>query len=149
MIKTTAASPNAGTDEFLHDVLHGLGRVPKHLSCKYFYDARGSQLFDRICELPEYYPTRCEAEVLRHNSSEMANLFGPRCVLIEYGSGSSRKTRLLLDRLLDPAAYVPVDISAEHLLLAARALAVRYPGLAIRPVAADFTKPFDGWQFPA
>src|SRR5262249_9720443 len=85
---------------------------------------------------------RCEAEVLQRHAAEMAGLFGPRCVLVEYGSGSSRKTRLLLNHLNDPAAYVPVDISAEHLLQSARALAVRYPGLAVRPVAADFTRPF-------
>src|SRR6516165_5318656 len=96
---------------FRADVLCGLRQSPKQLPCKYFYDARGSQLFDRICELPEYYPTRCEAEVLRRHAAEMAELFGPRCVLVEYGSGSSRKTRLLLERLRDAAAYVPVDIS--------------------------------------
>jgi dimethylhistidine N-methyltransferase len=142
MIPTTASAPPAATAEFLRDVFDGLARAPKVLSCKYFYDARGSELFERICELDEYYPTRCEAEILRHHGTEMAELFGPRCVLIEYGSGSSRKTRLLLDRLDDPAAYVPVDISAEHLLHSARALALRYPGLAIRPVAADFTRSF-------
>jgi dimethylhistidine N-methyltransferase len=142
MIKSTVTLPAAATGDFLRDALHGLSRVPKQLPCKYFYDARGSELFDRICELPEYYPTRCEAEVLRKHAAEMAELFGPRCVLVEYGSGSSRKTRLLRGRLRDPAAYVPGDISAEHLLLSARALAVRFPGLAIRPVAADFTRPF-------
>jgi dimethylhistidine N-methyltransferase len=142
MIKTTASLHDAASGEFLRDVLDGLSGTSKQLPCKYFYDARGSQLFDRICELPEYYPTRCEAEVLRKHAAEMADLFGPRCVLVEYGSGSSRKTRLLLERLRDVAAYVPVDISAEHLLLSARALAVRFAGLAIRPVAADFTRPF-------
>jgi L-histidine Nalpha-methyltransferase len=143
MIKTTASPPNAATAEFLRDVVDGLSRTPKQLPCKYFYDARGSELFDRICALPEYYPTRCEAEILRRHAPEMAALFGPRCVLIEYGSGSSRKTRLLLNRSPDLAAYVPVDISAEHLLLSARGLSQRYPGLAIRPVAADFTRPFN------
>jgi L-histidine N-alpha-methyltransferase len=142
MIPTTSSAPNTATAEFLRDVLDGLAREPKVLPCKYFYDARGSELFERICELEEYYPTRCEAEILRNQAAEMAALFGPRCVLIEYGSGSSRKTRLLLDRLNEPAAYVPVDISAEHLLHSARALAIRYPGLAIRPVAADFTRSF-------
>jgi dimethylhistidine N-methyltransferase len=142
MIKTTASPLHAATDEFLRDVVDGLSRSPKQLPCKYFYDARGSELFEQICELPEYYPTRCEAEILRRRAPEMAKLFGPRCVLVEYGSGSSRKTRLLLDRIPDLAAYVPVDISAEHLLQSARALSLRYPGLAIRPVAADFTRPF-------
>src|SRR5262249_33305880 len=141
-LPTTVPSSAAACGEFLRDVLDGLSRAPKELPCKYFYDARGSALFDRICELEEYYPTRCEAEGLRRHAGEMAELFGPRCVLVEYGSGSSRKTRLLLDRLRDPAAYVPVDISAEHLLASARRLAARYPGLVIRPVAADFTRPF-------
>jgi dimethylhistidine N-methyltransferase len=149
MINTTASLPSAATAEFLRDVLDGLSRTPKQLPCKYFYDARGSELFDRICELEEYYPTRCETEVLRDYAGEMADLFGPHCVLIEYGSGSSRKTRLLLDRLHEPAAYVPVDISAEHLLISARGLAHRYPGLTIRPVAADFTRPFALPPLPA
>lgn len=149
MTRTTASPQTAATGDFLRDVLDGLSGEPKLLPCKYFYDARGSQLFDEICGLEEYYPTRCEAEVLSRNAPEMADLFGPRCVLIEYGSGSSRKTRLLLDRLHDPAAYVPVDISAEHLLAAARGLARRYPGLVIRPVAADFTRPFTMPPLPA
>jgi L-histidine Nalpha-methyltransferase len=149
MINTKASLPSAATDEFLRDVVDGLSRAPKELPCKYFYDARGSELFDRICELEEYYPTRCEAELLRDRAAEMADIFGPHCVLIEYGSGSSRKTRLLLDRLREPAAYVPVDISAEHLLLSARALARRYPGLTIRPVAADFTRSFSLPPLPA
>lgn len=149
MTRTTASLPAAASGAFLRDALEGLAREPKLLPCKYFYDARGSQLFDQICDLEEYYPTRCEAEVLRRNAAEMAGLFGPRCVLIEYGSGSSRKTRLLLDRLSDAAAYVPVDISAEHLLLSARGLARRYPGLVIRPVAADFTGPFTLPPLPA
>jgi dimethylhistidine N-methyltransferase len=149
MIHTTASQPNAATADFLRDVVDGLAHELKTLPCKYFYDVHGSELFDRICELPEYYPTRCETEVLHDRAAEMADLFGPRCVLIEYGSGSSRKTRLLLDKLHDPAAYVPVDISAEHLLLSARALSVRYPGLAIRPLAADFTRPFTLPPLPA
>jgi dimethylhistidine N-methyltransferase len=149
MTPTTTSRIDHAAAEFLRDVLDGLGREPKQLPCKYFYDARGSALFEQICELPEYYPTRCEAEVLRRHATEMAGLFGPRCVLIEYGSGSSRKTRLLLRQLLDPAAYVPVDISAEHLLLSARGLALRFPELVIRPVAADFTRSFALPPLPA
>ncbi len=146
---TTARPLASASGEFLRDVLDGLARVPKRLPCKYFYDARGSELFEQICELEEYYPTRSEAEVLARRGAEMADLCGRRCVLIEYGSGSSRKTRLLLERLRDPAAYVPVDISAEHLLLSARGLALRFPGLVIRPVAADFTRPFGLPPLPA
>jgi dimethylhistidine N-methyltransferase len=123
-------------------VLDGLRRPRKELPCKYFYDARGSELFERICGLGEYYPTRCELEILERYAGEMADAAGRGCVLIEYGSGSSRKTRLLLDRLREPAAYVPVDISAEHLARSAAALSRRYPGLAVLPVAVDFTGPF-------
>jgi dimethylhistidine N-methyltransferase len=128
-------------DELLHDVLRGLSQAHKHLPCKYFYDEEGSRLFDRICELPEYYPTRTEAAILRRHGREIAELLGPRCALIEYGSGSSLKTRLLLDQVPRAAAYVPVDISGEHLARSARALEARYPGLRVLPVCADFTRP--------
>ncbi len=126
----------------VRDALRGLLRSPKQLPCKYFYDAEGSRLFDAICALPEYYPTRCELAILEREADAIARLLGPDCVLIEYGSGSSVKTRLLLDRLDRPAAYVPVDISSEPLYLAARRLAARYPRLAVRPIVADFTRPF-------
>ena len=129
-------------ERFLSDVLEGLARSAKTLPCKYFYDARGSALFDRICTLPEYYPTRTELAILRRHAGAMAAAIGPRCLLVEYGSGSSTKTRLLLDRLADPAAYVPVDISREHLLQSAAALAAHYPRLRVIPVCADFTRPF-------
>jgi L-histidine Nalpha-methyltransferase len=129
-------------ERFLSDVLEGLARSAKTLPCKYFYDARGSALFDRICTLPEYYPTRTELAILRRHAPAMAAAIGPRCLLVEYGSGSSTKTRLLLDRLADPAAYVPVDISREHLLQSAAALAAHYPRLRVTPVCADFTRPF-------
>jgi dimethylhistidine N-methyltransferase len=127
---------------FLADVLDGLTRPRKSLPCKYFYDERGSALFDRICELPEYYPTRTELGILRRHAGEMAEALGPRCLVVEYGSGSSTKTSLLLERLERPAAYVPVDISREHLLRSAAALARRHPGLRVIPVCADFTQPF-------
>ena len=129
-------------ERFLADVLEGLGRGPKALPCKYFYDARGSALFDRICTLPEYYPTRTELGILRRHAAAMAAAIGPRALLVEYGSGSSTKTRLLLDRLAEPAAYVPVDISRDHLLASAEALAAHYPNLRVIPVCADFTAPF-------
>jgi dimethylhistidine N-methyltransferase len=129
-------------ERFLADLLEGLSRPQKSIPCKYFYDARGSALFDRICELEEYYPTRTEVAILRRCAPELAAAVGPRCALVEYGSGSSTKTRLLLDHLADPAAYVPVDISRAHLLRAARALALRYPRLRVLPVCVDFTRPF-------
>jgi L-histidine Nalpha-methyltransferase len=146
-MKTTAAplsgSRPSSADGFLCDVLHGLRRRRKRLPCKYFYDDAGSALFDRICELDEYYLTRCELDLLRRHAGEMAEAAGPRAALIEYGSGSSLKTRLLLDQLREPAAYVPVDISGEHLNRSAARLRRRYPALPVLPVAADFTQPFE------
>jgi dimethylhistidine N-methyltransferase len=127
---------------FLRDVRRGLSQTPKRLPSKYFYDARGSRLFDEICLLPEYYPTRTELQIMEHSVDAMAECIGPQATLIEYGSGSSLKTRLLLDALVDPYAYLPVDISREHLQRAARAIADDYPDLVVRPIAADFTREF-------
>lgn len=129
-------------DDFRADVLRGLSTPNKRLACKYLYDAAGSKLFEQICDLPEYYLTRTELGIMHRHADEMAAMIGERCLLIEYGSGSSTKTRILLDRLESPAAYVPVDIAREQLLEAAAALADDYPALAVRPVCADFTLPF-------
>jgi dimethylhistidine N-methyltransferase len=141
----TNASPilNVGpaSEQFRSDVLRGLRRRHKTLPCKYFYDAAGSRLFDAICGLPEYYPTRTELAILRAHADDMAQWLGPKVALIEYGSGSSVKTRLVLEALDHPAAYLPVDISGEHLHSAARQLAIDYPQLIVRPVCADFTRP--------
>ncbi len=128
-------------DDFRADVLHGLAAEQKELPCKYFYDQAGAQLFERICSLPEYYLTRTELAILRRYRGEMAELLGERCLLIEFGSGSITKTRMLLDHLAKPSAYVPVDISREQLLSAACLLARDYPGLEVCPVCADFTRP--------
>lgn len=130
-------------DTFLDDVLAGLARPQKALPCKYFYDAQGSRLFDAICELEEYYPTRTEMAIMQRHAADMAEHLGPGCLLVEYGSGSSLKTRILLDHLREPAAYVPIDISGAHLLASARALQQRYPRLAIHPVCADYTAAFE------
>src|SRR5262245_55786180 len=111
-------------ERFLADALSGLRRPAKTLPFKYFYDAEGSKLFDQICALPEYYPTRTELRILRAHAAEMVDALGPETLLIEYGSGSSVKTRLLLDRLVRTVAYVPVDVSREHLLAAERGLRV-------------------------
>jgi L-histidine Nalpha-methyltransferase len=127
---------------FRADVLRGLRRPHKRLPCKYFYDGAGSHLFDRICELPEYYPTRTELALLRAHAPAMAQCLGPNCLVVEYGSGSGVKTRLLLDALDRPAAYLPVDIAREHLERSAGELAAEYPGLKVLPVCADFTRPF-------
>lgn len=130
----------------LEEVLDGLQRRAKELPCKYFYDARGSQLFDRICELDEYYPTRTESHIMHQHGAQMAECLGRNCLLIEYGSGSGTKTRILLDHLLErncePAAYLPLDISRQHLLQSAARLTEEYPGLAVQPICADYTKGF-------
>ncbi len=133
----------AGTDNFLEEVLRGLSLSPKSVPSKYFYDERGSILFDKICGLDEYYPTRTEIGIMRKNSREMAESLGPGCAIIEFGSGSGIKIRLLLEHLMEPAAYVPVDISREHLLRASEELAKDFPGIHVLPVCADFTASFE------
>ena len=102
-------------DDFLGDVIAGLSASPKSLPCKYFYDAHGSKLFDQICELPEYYPTRTETALMREKAGEMAAVIGPGVQVLEYGCGSIEKVRVLLDALEEPASYIAVDISREHL----------------------------------
>lgn len=129
-------------DDFLSEVLAGLRATPKTLPCKFFYDEKGSKLFDRICDLPEYYPTRTETALLEDIGNEVAGCIGPHAQIIEYGCGSVRKIRRMVDALVDPAAYVAVDISKEHLLAAANMLASDYPDLEVHAVCADFTKPF-------
>lgn len=125
------------------EVLDGLQQTPKQLPSKLFYDATGSRLFDQICALPEYYPTRTEMGIMRRYIGAMAVRIGARAMLVEYGSGSSRKTRILLDRLDDLAGYVPIDISKAHLLQSAEALAEAYPELPIVPLCADYTTTFE------
>jgi dimethylhistidine N-methyltransferase len=127
----------------LEEVLRGLALPSKNIPSLYFYDQRGSELFDAITELPEYYPTRTEISILEAHGAEMAAALGPGVRLIELGSGSALKTELLLARLEAPAAYVPVEISREHLLAAAGRIAADFPGLEVLPVNADFTEPFD------
>ena len=126
---------------FLRDVIHGLTCPQKEIPCKYFYDERGSALFDEICELDEYYLTRSELAILDRYAREMAGALGADCELIEFGSGSGLKTRLLLDQLREPRAYLPIDIADEALERSTQELAGRFPGLAILPVHADFTGP--------
>jgi len=120
----------------------GLGSAPKTLPCKLFYDKRGSELFDRICTLPEYYPTRTEVGILRDRIDSIVEAVGPKVQLVELGSGSSIKTRILLDALLDPVAYAPVDISREHLWESAERIHRDYPSLQVQAVCADYTEPF-------
>jgi dimethylhistidine N-methyltransferase len=129
-------------DAFLGELLLGLSRHPKSIAPKFFYDEIGCQLFDEICCLDEYYVTRTEMRILQERIAEICALFGPECRLIEFGSGSNAKTRILLDHLLAPAAYVPVDISRAHLLQCSARIARSYPELCITPVCADFTTAF-------
>lgn len=131
------------SEKDLAEILRGLRREPKSLSPKFFYDDRGSTLFEQITQLPEYYLTAAELAIMERHVREMAALVGPQASLIEFGSGSSTKTRILLEHLDRLAAYVPVDISREHLLAAAAQLAADFPHIEVLPVAADFTHPFE------
>jgi len=125
---------------FREEVLQGLRRTPKAIPPKFFYDTRGSRLFDAITRLPEYYPTRTEIAILQQYGGEIGHLAGSGCTLIELGSGSSTKVRLLLD-VLHPVAYVPVDISRQHLKHSANHLALAYPHIDVHAVCADYTQP--------
>ena len=129
-------------EDFRAAVLAGLAQPQKQIPAKFFYDARGSQLFDRICELEAYYPTRTEIGLLQRHAGEIAEAAGSGATLVEFGSGSSRKVRILLDALEAPAAYVPIDISRAHLMNAAQALAEDYPGLPVVAICADYTRDF-------
>ena len=126
----------------LDEIIDGLSQAEKMISPKYFYDERGSQLFDEITRLPEYYPTETELGIMRSNVDEIARLAGKHASLIEFGSGSSLKTRVLLEHLNELAVYVPVDISEDHLLASALQIRAEFPGLEVLPVVADFTQPF-------
>ena len=123
------------------EVLHGLRASPKQLPSKFFYDAEGSALFERICALPEYYLTRTEIAIMQEHGAAMAAVLGPDVELVEFGSGSGIKTRLLLGNLERPAAYVPVEISQSALTDCTAALAHDFPALEMLPVLADFTRP--------
>lgn len=133
---------NTHHEDILDEIMDGLKKSPKRLPTKLFYDERGSQLFDKICELDEYYPTRTELKILDDNIEEITSYFGDDCVLVELGSGSSVKIRLLIDHLQTLAAYVPIDISSEHLLYSNKCLKVDHTGLNIYPLVADYTKQF-------
>ncbi len=123
---------------FLEDAIAGLRSKPKRISPKYFYDQRGAELFEEICSLPEYYPTRTELTIMQRRCLEMAGLIGPNVRVIEFGSGSGLKTRMLLKYLDLPVSYVPVDISGEMLQQTAAELDRLYPQIPVQPVHADF-----------
>ncbi|CAH9017509.1 L-histidine N(alpha)-methyltransferase [Candidatus Nitrosacidococcus sp. I8] len=126
---------------FQEDILDGLGKLQRQIPPKYFYDEAGSQLFDAICQLPEYYPTRTEIGLLEKYGEEMVQCMEVSDILVEFGSGSSLKIRLLLDNL-QPDAYLPIDISKAHLFNSAKILAKDYPQVAIHAICADYTHPF-------
>lgn len=132
------AIPPKGHEVFAGDVLEGLSKPQKELPCRWFYDTRGSELFEAITELPEYYPTKTETEILMSCAAELSALVGPRAAMIEYGAGAAVKTRILLDALEMPLYYAPVDISAEFLHEVAKHLARDYPAIAMRPIVGNF-----------
>jgi dimethylhistidine N-methyltransferase len=134
--------PAEAGSSFARDVIAGLTARPKRLSPKYFYDEIGAQLFEDITALPEYYLTRCELQILRERAADIARFFPADSALIEFGSGSSKKVRILLAAAPTIAAYVPVDISCQMLVQEAEELRRDHPRLAVLPVEADFTQPF-------
>ncbi|HMH63997.1 MAG TPA: L-histidine N(alpha)-methyltransferase, partial [Rhizomicrobium sp.] len=135
-------------ESFADTVLTGLHKAPKEIACKYFYDDAGSRLFDAICELPEYYQTRTEVALLTRHAPEIAALMGRDVEIVEYGAGSLRKVRILLDAAENPYAYTPLDISGDYLQEVVRALAADYPALVLRPVVGDFTSPLEIADLP-
>jgi dimethylhistidine N-methyltransferase len=135
-----ASGTGPAGSSFASEMRACLASRPRRISPKWFYDERGSQLFDAICELPEYYPTRTEFGILSRHAGEMASLMGPRAEIVEFGAGSLRKVRLLLDAMEEPARYLPIDISGEHLAQSAIELQQAYAGLDVQPVVADYTQ---------
>ena len=126
------------SSDFPTDVIGGLSSNPRTLPCKYFYDERGAALFQKICELPEYYVTRTEIEILDRNRSEIASQLGPAIQLIGLGTGAGTKTRILIEALNKPAVYIPVDISKKQLRQSTTLFRKIFPGLEILPVCADY-----------
>lgn len=130
-------------EQFLAEVLDGLQKPQKELPSKYFYDEYGSSLYERICALDEYYPPRTETAIMQANIEEMIELLGRNACLIEYGCGNCAKTRIVLDHLAEPAAFVPIDISGEQLRRVSQELTSAYPEIEILPVCADYTTSFE------
>ncbi|MEX0774309.1 MAG: L-histidine N(alpha)-methyltransferase [Phycisphaeraceae bacterium] len=124
-------------------LMQGLTAKPKTLPCALFYDKVGSRLFEQICELDEYYPTRTEIGIYRRYMGRITDRLGPRCAVIEYGSGAGVKSRMLLDALDEPVAYVPIEISPQALIESCAELVMAYPQLEVLPVCADYTQPLD------
>jgi dimethylhistidine N-methyltransferase len=133
----------ADHEHFSADVLHGLAKTPKRVPAKYFYDDAGSLLFERITDLPEYYPTRCEMSILRERAGEIAKLIPDGAALVEFGAGANKKARILLQAAPQIGVYVPVDICGEMIAREAAELRPDFPQLKVIPVTADFTQDFD------
>ena len=144
-VQLTAIQPASavppGTSDFLSDVIAGLSSDPRTLPCKYFYDERGAALFQKICELPEYYVTRTEIDILDRYRAEIASQIGPNVELIGLGTGAGTKTRILIEALDKPAAYIPVDISEKQLRKSAALFRRIFPNLEVLPVCADYLQP--------
>src|SRR5213594_4543076 len=142
---TTALQPAPGappaSSDFLTDVIAGLSSEPRTLLCKYFYDERGAALFQKICELPEYYITRTEIDILDRNRTEIASHLGPNIGLIGLGTGAGTKTRILIESLKNPAVYIPVDISGKQLRESTALFQKIFPNMEILPVCADYLQP--------
>ncbi|HME88996.1 MAG TPA: L-histidine N(alpha)-methyltransferase [Chthoniobacterales bacterium] len=141
--KITSAGETAGKENFRDEVVAGLSNSPRQLPCKFFYDERGAQLFQQICDLPEYYITRTEIEILRLHGADMARALGPQIELIGLGTGAGTKTRILLDELQEPRVYIPIDISRQQLEKSCARFREMFPALQILPVCADYLEPFE------
>ncbi|ANQ84911.1 hypothetical protein dqs_1873 [Azoarcus olearius] len=135
-----AVAETATESEFGAALLAGLRAYPKRVPCKYLYDAAGAELFERICDLPEYYPTRTELALLGAHREAIAAAMGADAELIEFGAGAGRKVSLLLSALQRPRAYLPIDIAPEALAAGARAVAEAFPAVAVKPLVADYTR---------
>ncbi|MEM9739253.1 MAG: L-histidine N(alpha)-methyltransferase, partial [Pseudomonadota bacterium] len=141
--KPVAITTDPCAGAFARDVLASLAEPQKRISSRWLYDTRGSQLFEQITQLDEYYPTRTETAIFTEHADDISAAIGPGAVLVEYGAGALVKTRILLDALERPGGYVPIDISGPFLNEAAGQLAKDYPALSIVPYVADFTKSVD------
>jgi len=141
--KTSSVVAAVAKENFRGEVLAGLSKSPRQLSCKFFYDEQGAELFQQICDLPEYYITRTEIEILRLHGADMAMALGPQIELIGLGTGAGTKTRILLEELRDPLVYVPIDISKEQLEKSSARFREMFPSLQILPVCADYLEPFE------
>lgn len=141
--KNTSVVAGATKENFRDEVLDGLSKSPRQLPYKFFYDQRGAQLFQEICDLPEYYITRTETEILRLHGADMAKALGPQVELIGLGTGAGTKTRILLEELHNPAVYVPIDISKEQLEKSSARFREMFPTLQVLPVCVDYLEPFE------